>query len=141
MRQFPKKKQIRDLLWAAAVTGLLFITALLGIYRCPLDFVLGIPCPMCGITRALASVLKGDFAGAFYYHPLWPVFLVAVGVYFLSISGIIELSRKTIDVVGCLLGILLIICYIIRHIKGSSVVGIHFETSLVNRLYRAISGL
>lgn len=31
----------------------------------------GISCPSCGMTRACAAALRGDFAAAFYYHPLW----------------------------------------------------------------------
>lgn len=31
----------------------------------------GIPCPGCGMTRAVLSVLHGDFRTAFAYHPLW----------------------------------------------------------------------
>ncbi|WP_442945399.1 DUF2752 domain-containing protein [Oceanirhabdus sp. W0125-5] len=31
----------------------------------------GIPCPSCGITRAYKLLLKGDFIGAFYIHPLF----------------------------------------------------------------------
>jgi hypothetical protein len=28
------------------------------------------PCPTCGVTRALIFLLKGDINGYFYYHPL-----------------------------------------------------------------------
>lgn len=38
---------------------------------CPIRFVLGIPCPGCGITRALFSAVSFDFGMAFAYHPLW----------------------------------------------------------------------
>lgn len=36
---------------------------------CPIRFATGIPCPTCGITRALISLLHLDFAGYFYYLP------------------------------------------------------------------------
>ncbi len=46
---------------------LLLITALdIG---CPSVFFLGIPCPACGSTRALLSLLRLDFAGYVDYHP------------------------------------------------------------------------
>ncbi len=32
----------------------------------PLDYIVGLPCPMCGMTRTFLAVLSGDFAGAFY---------------------------------------------------------------------------
>lgn len=36
---------------------------------CPIRFGTGVPCPTCGITRALTSLLHLDFAGYFYYLP------------------------------------------------------------------------
>lgn len=39
-------------------------------WRCPLLLVAGIPCPTCGMTRALRLVLHGDLAGATRVHPL-----------------------------------------------------------------------
>ena len=46
---------------------------------CPIKFMTGVPRPGCGMTRAVTSCLRLDFAGAFYYHPLYPAapFLVA----------------------------------------------------------------
>ena len=55
---------------------LLFVAAILllayrfGIILCPLKRFTGIPCPICGSTRAVVCALKGDFAGAFRYQPL-----------------------------------------------------------------------
>ncbi len=40
---------------------------------CPLLYGTGIPCPLCGLTRSLTSLLKGNYLGAFWYHPLGPV--------------------------------------------------------------------
>jgi uncharacterized RDD family membrane protein YckC len=45
----------------------------------------GIPCPMCGITRALAFALKGELGHAFRLNPAAPIavvglFLVAIGL-------------------------------------------------------------
>jgi hypothetical protein len=34
-------------------------------------FVLGIPCPTCGLTRAVRLALHGDLVGATRMHPLW----------------------------------------------------------------------
>jgi len=38
---------------------------------CYLKATLGIPCPGCGLTRSYLALFKGDFYGAFYYHPLF----------------------------------------------------------------------
>lgn len=48
-------------------------------YKCPIYWITGVPCPGCGMTRALVSLLRGDIQGAFFMHPLifvMPVFLL-----------------------------------------------------------------
>lgn len=37
---------------------------------CVFKHFLGIPCPGCGMTRAIISVLRLDFGAALYYNPL-----------------------------------------------------------------------
>ena len=56
------------LLAAAAALSLL--------WGCPLRQLVGIGCPLCGVSRALLRVLRLDFAGAFTLHPLWPLILL-----------------------------------------------------------------
>jgi len=38
--------------------------------KCPFLWLAGISCPGCGITRALVSLCKLDFAAAWYYNPV-----------------------------------------------------------------------
>lgn len=38
---------------------------------CPFKFMTGISDAGCGMSRAWLRVLRLDFTGAFYYHPLW----------------------------------------------------------------------
>jgi hypothetical protein len=45
---------------------------------CPLRELSGVPCPGCGATRLVRSLLEGDPAGAFLHNPL--VFLAGAGV-------------------------------------------------------------
>ena len=55
---------------------------------CPIKWVTGISCPGCGMTRAVLSALRLDFAAAFYYHPLWCVLLpAAVALLILRAKG------------------------------------------------------
>ncbi len=135
------RSRIRQFSAIFAAIVILLILTILRIYKCPLDFFLGIPCPLCGITRAFLSIAKGDIAGSFYYHPLWPVILAAFVLFVLSTLGIISPSKKTKDTAAYALSFLLLVCYIIRHIQGSPVVKVHFETSLVNRILVLLSGL
>lgn len=37
---------------------------------------IGIPCPLCGMTRAIKLLLKGDINGAFNMHPLFIVIII-----------------------------------------------------------------
>lgn len=38
---------------------------------CPLRYLTGISCPLCGMTRAHLAALQLDFPTAFHYHPLF----------------------------------------------------------------------
>jgi hypothetical protein len=51
-------------------------------WPCPVLHALGIPCPGCGLSRASAELLRGDFAAAIHLHafaPLLPFVLLLVG--------------------------------------------------------------
>lgn len=39
-------------------------------WRCPFNALTGLDCPGCGMTRAGAALLAGDFKTALTYHPL-----------------------------------------------------------------------
>ena len=133
------KSRIRQILPAAAVAVLLGILIITGIYKCPSDFFLGIPCPLCGITRAFKAVLSGDPAAAFYYHPLWPVITVYGILYLLTLLKVISPSRRLIGICGYLLCFLLVTCFIIRHITGSPIVKLHFESSFIHTAWDFIN--
>lgn len=47
---------------------------------CLFRATIGIPCPGCGLTRAGVCVLKLDFKGAFYYHPLFWLVPIIIGL-------------------------------------------------------------
>jgi hypothetical protein len=51
-------------------------------FFCPFKALTGIPCPGCGMTRAMLSITKGDFHGAFGYNPFsfFLLFMVVVSV-------------------------------------------------------------
>jgi hypothetical protein len=42
---------------------------------CPVRTLFGVPCPGCGLTRALLSCLRGDLNDAVVTHPMAPVLL------------------------------------------------------------------
>ncbi|HEX7503563.1 MAG TPA: DUF2752 domain-containing protein [Acidobacteriota bacterium] len=48
---------------------------------CPLRAVTGVPCPSCGLTRALAHLERGHWADAVRFHPFAPlVFLLVLAL-------------------------------------------------------------
>jgi hypothetical protein len=36
---------------------------------CAFKYLTGLPCPACGLTRALCHVMRGDWAQSLHYHP------------------------------------------------------------------------
>jgi len=43
-------------------------------------WLLGVPCPSCGLTRAARLALSGEFSAATAMHPLWFLILPFVAV-------------------------------------------------------------
>ena len=58
--------------------------------RCPIYYIFGYPCPTCGVTRAMISLVKLDFEGYLFYHPLALPLVLSV----LSIIHINLFKRK-----------------------------------------------
>lgn len=77
-------KRHKDLIWGAAAILFIYVVFHLAGIGCPIKFVTGISCLGCGMTRAWLSLLKLDFAAAFYYHPLYAVPPLAILVYLLK---------------------------------------------------------
>ncbi len=59
-------KIIGTLVFAIVVTVLYLLKT-----PCAFDFIFGVPCPACGMTRACLSLLKFDIIEAFEYHTLF----------------------------------------------------------------------
>ncbi len=103
------------------VVAILGIMAVLGIYSCPFKLVFGIPCPLCGITRAMMALVRGSFAEAFYYHPLWPLILSYGLILVLSELRIISIKKPWNDILPIVVAFLLLICYFVRFATHTSV--------------------
>lgn len=65
---------------------------------CPLENIVGIPCPGCNMFTALYYLfLKGDIASAQYYHPAFMPFLVySIACFLLYIKYKQEMGNKRI---------------------------------------------
>ena len=65
---------------------------------CVFLYFLGIPCPGCGMTRALRALLRLDFVAAFTYNPLIFALPYVFCYIFLPIEG--HIHRRILTVIG-----------------------------------------
>ena len=70
---------------AAAVLQLLLTLAGLHGWQCPF-MAAGCPCPGCGLSRAMAALAVGDWAGAMRLHAMSPAF--AAGLLLIVVAGV-----------------------------------------------------
>ena len=99
-----------------AVIGILVL-----LYHCPFRYFFGVACPGCGMTRALLSALRFDFAAAFSYHPLWP-FLLPVGMYFGLVQRGMRISYRQQNAYLAALLLLMVAVFIARLCAGDPIV-------------------
>ena len=80
---------------ALLVAAVWFVTAVpvvLGVSRCPVALFLHMPCPGCGMTRAIELLLHGDVAASLAMHPL-AVPTVLVQVAFAIVTILVSLRH------------------------------------------------
>ena len=78
---------------------------------CVFLYFLGIPCPGCGMTRALRALLRLDLAAAFAFHPLIFAMPYVFCYLFLPMEGRIHRRILTlIGIVGVINWVYRIIC-------------------------------
>lgn len=54
---------------------------------CPFRLLTGLPCPTCGMTRAVASILRARWADAVAFHPLSPLVFAGLAGWLLAELG------------------------------------------------------
>lgn len=79
---------------------------------CIYQFFLGIPCPCCGMTRAVTSLIRLDIGAAFSFHPMfWS--LPILYIYFLTDGKLF--GKKALDIAFMsAIGVGFIINWVIR---------------------------
>lgn len=80
---------------------------------CPMLLITGIPCPGCGMSRALLLLLMGHPAESVKMHPLAPLVLVII-IYFGWNRYIIGRRSKMVPLFIGIGVVMLVICYLIR---------------------------
>ncbi len=87
-------------------------------WECPILHLTGVPCPGCGLTRAIMLLLQGDVYASIKFHAFAPIFLIAIVLVALTailpkslvqpvISGTYLLERHTGFAVIVLTGLIL----------------------------------
>lgn len=106
---------------------------------CPSVLLTGFPCPGCGLTRAVFSILKGNFAAAWYLNP----FSYAAVILALMFAVQRYIRRKD---VGCLkkylaaaaVGMILFYIYrMLRYFPGEPPMS-YYKGNLLNRILQMI---
>lgn len=82
----------------------------MGVPLCSVKRLFSLPCPGCGLTRSVSSMLHGDFLKSWSYHPLG-IFFVATALLFVfnlvmprrSAAAVRRFFKKHNDLLGILL--------------------------------------
>ncbi len=53
-------------------------------WQCPIRATLGIPCPGCGLSRAIAALAHGDWQTALTIHAFAPIAIIAFSIVLLA---------------------------------------------------------
>lgn len=80
---------------------------------CPINYITGLPCPACGITRALFMFLKGNIIESIYFHPFFLIILI-YSIYFFIGRYFINIPLKNLQNIFTVIGVFMIIFYIYR---------------------------
>lgn len=138
MKNIIEKLNNKDLL--KKLSFLPFILVLLYFfYECPMEHVIGISCPGCGMTRALISFIKLDFKMAFHYHPLFPLVIILAIGYLIDLFKIVQFNKKVKNIILWISLAAFIIVYLIRMFSGSDIVNVHFEKSLLHDIFSKLT--
>ena len=69
------------LFWIILYLIYALVMNLFNLQSCPIKLLIGIPCPGCGMTRAILCLLKFDFKGAIKYNALFIILLLVIVVF------------------------------------------------------------
>lgn len=111
------------------------------IYACPIRHIFGIPCPLCGMTRAITLALSLNFKEAFFYHLFWPLVIIIIIIHILVEFNIIKLKTKKYFIPLLIITSLNLIYYITRIITKSPITKIDFKNSLLFKMFKFITNI
>ncbi|MDE7018428.1 MAG: DUF2752 domain-containing protein [Lachnospiraceae bacterium] len=116
MREIGKRigKDIKSL-WLAAVAIVLYTVLMNLIFDafCPMIILTGLPCPGCGMTRALFYLMRGNVAESVRMHPMG-IPIAGLGFYFCWNRYVKGRWAKGMNIFMGIAIVMLVICYVWR---------------------------
>ena len=89
------RREVAALAWAMILGGLVLPPRGLPLSFCLFHQATGLPCPACGMTRSVTSILHNQWALSWRYHPLgW--LMAAAGVFLAAVSVVPEKWKRAI---------------------------------------------
>ena len=99
---------------------------------CPSQYLFGVSCPGCGMTRAFLAVFSGDILLSFQMHPFWIAMIPCVAVAFI----LFVMKKNTAFYIVTLSSIAVYIgVWIVRLIIGDPVVQFNLESGAIYRFF------
>lgn len=100
------------------LTAIALLIAVFFLYEtwCPLERIIGIPCPGCNMLSALYHLLHGDIEVALFFHPLVIVFSVYVVLEMILYIKFHHFKSKYANYLRIIFMVLLVIVYLYRMI-------------------------
>ncbi len=117
---------LRNAILAAAVVTF-YLTV-----GCPLKRLFGIPCPGCGMTRAVLAMLRLDIRAAIRFHPMVLALPPAAAVYLFRK----HIPKKVTIFLAVMFFTALFAVYIFRLIGKSEIVMFDFCNSIIYKLFK-----
>lgn len=74
-------------IWGLTTLQLLLFSMGLPGWPCPILHLFGVPCPGCGLTRGITSLVRGDLQASLSFHAFAPIFLT--GIILAGVSGVL----------------------------------------------------
>lgn len=108
----------RNLFIIILIVGLALTLSFFNIRACPIFILFKIPCPGCGLTRAVTLILKGEIKASLDYHilpiPLFIAIITYTLFYFFNKKLLEKLVKKYKKAIITLSIVITIIIWIIN---------------------------
>lgn len=133
-----KRIIIRHLLMIGGLLLIIFF-----IWKCPLRYLAGIPCPCCGMTRSFMSLLRLDIRTSLWQHPL--LLPTGFAIWYLIHRNVLpdkyKFAPKTEKILGVVLLVLLLALYIYRiGFEPDGIIKINLDDGWLFKIMREIRG-